>query len=169
LKAFHAWLNRPEEMRCALPPLPDVAYAPTQAGNQPTAEMVPDGLRDGCSKGEQRLFAVLQRLPDRFVVYHESATDYSHASFLVIGPDFGLFVIKCVGWRAPKLAAACAQAEGNPVAEAQACIDSIATACASQPGFDILVAGDGNGARRFIFPCGYLIAFSNISSCKEIT
>ena len=99
LTAFHAWLNRPEEMRCAQPPLPDVVYPPTQASDQPTAEMVPDGLRDCCSKGEQRLFAVLQRLPDRYVVYHESATDSSHASFLVIGPDFGLLVIKCVGSR----------------------------------------------------------------------
>jgi hypothetical protein len=166
LTAFHAWLNRPEEMRSALLPLPDVVYAPTQAGNQPTAEMVPDGLRDGCSKGEQRLFAVLQRLPNGYVVYHESGTDSANASFLVIGPDFGLLVIKCVGWRASKLAAECAQAEGNPVTEAQARIDGIATACASEPGFDVLVAGNGNGAPRFIFPCGYLTVFSNITQSE---
>ena len=35
------------------------------------AQMIPDRLPSGSSRGEQRLFAVLERLPDDVLVYYE--------------------------------------------------------------------------------------------------
>jgi len=121
--------------------------------------MVPDSLRDGCSEGERRLFAILQRLPREYVVYHEPKTGSSYASFVVIGPRFGLLVVKCCGFRSNQLAGA----SSSPVNEAREYLKTIAERCASQSGFDVLVARSAPGERDFIFPSGYLALLSNIS------
>ena len=150
LKALHAWLNRPEEMRCASPPLPPVATRDVaiMSGSHSEAEMLPDSLRDGCSEGERRLFAILQRLPREYIVYHEPKTGSSYASFVVIGPRFGLLVVKCCGFRSNQLAGAAAEA--SPVSEARGYLKTIAERCASQSGFDVLVAGS-SWRERFYF------------------
>jgi hypothetical protein len=138
--------------------------------------MVPDSLPAGRSQGERRLFDVLQRLPDDCVVYYEPETDTTHTAFVVICPNLGLLVIKCAGWRAEQLAAVCGKhveltgrpslREINPIADAQEYLDAIAARCQSQPGFDVLLAGGGTGAQKFMFPTGYAAFLPNMNESE---
>ena len=50
------------------------------------AQMIPDAVPDGRSKGEQRLFARLQSLPDDCLVYDEPPVGDRYPGFVVIIP-----------------------------------------------------------------------------------
>jgi hypothetical protein len=52
------------------------------------ALMIPDRLPSGSSKGEQRLFAILQKLPDDYIVYYEPVISDRYPDFLVIAPTW---------------------------------------------------------------------------------
>jgi hypothetical protein len=62
------------------------------------AQMIPDRLPSGSSKGEQRLFAILQRLPDVWIIYYEPVISDRYPDFVVIAPDLGIAVIEVKGW-----------------------------------------------------------------------
>ena len=62
------------------------------------AEMIPDRLPDNTSAGEKKLFAILQRLPDDYIVYYEPVVENRYPDFIVICPDMGLMVIEVKGW-----------------------------------------------------------------------
>jgi hypothetical protein len=56
--------------------------------------MIPDRLPSGSSKGEQRLFAILQRLSDDCLVYYEPVISNRYPDFVVLDPDLGIVVIE---------------------------------------------------------------------------
>jgi hypothetical protein len=58
------------------------------------AEMVPDRLPSRASSGEKKLFSVLQKLPDDYIVYYEPIVEDRYPDFVVICPNFGLLVIE---------------------------------------------------------------------------
>ena len=58
------------------------------------AEMVPDRLPLKASVGEKKLFSVLQKLPDDYIVYYEPIVEDRYPDFVVICPDLGLLVIR---------------------------------------------------------------------------
>ena len=62
------------------------------------AQMIPDRLPSGSSKGEQRLFAILQKLPDDYIVYYEPVVSDRYPDFVMIAPDLGVAVIEVKGW-----------------------------------------------------------------------
>src|SRR5262245_56992912 len=62
------------------------------------AQMIPDRLPSGSSRGEQRLFAILQKLPDCYIVYYEPVISERYPDFVVLAPDLGVIVIEVKGW-----------------------------------------------------------------------
>ena len=62
------------------------------------AEMVPDRLPSRASKGEERVFEILKRLPDDFIVYYEPIIESRYPDFIVIAPTLGILVIEVKGW-----------------------------------------------------------------------
>jgi hypothetical protein len=62
------------------------------------AQMIPDRLPSGSSKGEQRLFAILLRLPDDWIVYYEPVISNRYPDFVVISPNLGIIIIEVKGW-----------------------------------------------------------------------
>ena len=62
------------------------------------AEMIPDRLPHRASAGEQRVFALLQQLPDNVVVYYEPVVSDRYPDFVVIIPSVGLLVVEVKGW-----------------------------------------------------------------------
>ena len=50
------------------------------------AEMVPDRLPSRASKGEERVFEILKRLPDDFIVYYEPIIESRYPDFIIIAP-----------------------------------------------------------------------------------
>lgn len=55
----------------------------------PMAEMIPERLPGGHSKGEERVFSILQRLPDDHIVYFEPVIKQRYPDFVVIFPENG--------------------------------------------------------------------------------
>ena len=62
------------------------------------AAMIPERLPYRASAGEQRLFSLLQRLPDDCVVYYEPLVGSRRPDFVVLCPELGLLVIEVKGW-----------------------------------------------------------------------
>ena len=62
------------------------------------AQMIPDRLPSGSSQGEKRLFAILQKLPDDYIVYYEPIISERYPDFVVLAPDLGVIIIEVKGW-----------------------------------------------------------------------
>ena len=67
------------------------------------AQTIPTTLPSKASQGEQRLFAVLKRLPDDVLVYYEPIIDNRHPDFVVILPTLGVLLIEVKGWYLPEI------------------------------------------------------------------
>ena len=50
------------------------------------------------SRGEERTFALLKKLPDDYLIYYEPNIDKRHPDFMVIAPDPGVIIIEVKGW-----------------------------------------------------------------------
>jgi hypothetical protein len=50
------------------------------------------------SRGEERTFALLKKLPDDYLIYYEPNIDNRHPDFIVIAPDPGVIIIEVKGW-----------------------------------------------------------------------
>ena len=64
------------------------------------AHMIPSSLTSSASAGEKRVFAILQRLPDDYIVYYEPTVSDRHPDFIVLSPKLGIMVIEVKGWYA---------------------------------------------------------------------
>ena len=62
------------------------------------AECIPDRLSSKASRGEERTFAFLKKLPDDYLIYYEPNIDNRHPDFIVIAPDLGVIIIEVKGW-----------------------------------------------------------------------
>lgn len=67
------------------------------------AEFIPDRLPARASKGEERTFGMLKKLPDDYLVYYEPNIENRHPDFIVIAPDLGVMVIEVKGWYYPNI------------------------------------------------------------------
>ena len=50
------------------------------------------------SRGEERTFALLKKLPDDYLIWYEPDIDNRHPDFIVIAPDPGVIIIEVKGW-----------------------------------------------------------------------
>lgn len=139
------------------------------------AEMVPDRIPNNASAGEKRLFSILQRLPDDYIVYYEPVIENRYPDFIVICPDMGLMVIEVKGWYPKQLISGdsnnivVAEQAGpvslkHPVRQARDYMYLLMDKCKKSGTGHLLMNKDGEFANRFIFPFGHFAILSNITA-----
>jgi hypothetical protein len=140
------------------------------------AEMIPEKIPSKASKGEQRLFSVLSKLPDDCIVYYEALVNRRNPDFIVIIPQYGVLIIEVKGWYSAEII----RANGNEVTVRTN--DGSETPCkhpniqARDYKFGLMdycrthrrVAGElfEDVTNRFCFPFCHMTVLSNISNQK---
>lgn len=141
------------------------------------AEMIPDRLPHGCSVGEQRVFACLQKLDDDCIVYYEPVVRKRYPDFIVIIPDVGVLVIEVKGWQPNTILRADAQevviraqgqevVEHHPVRQARDYMNRLRDECRDHHFAAALLHSGGPRSGRFIFPFGHVAVLSNITATQ---
>lgn len=145
-------------------------------GAVPMAEMIPDRLPSRSSQGEQRLFAVLQRLPDDWIVYYEPVIGERYPDFVIIAPDMGILVIEVKGWNPNEILGGDRQTirirhrgiernEVHPVRQARNYQNNLQDECRKHSETSsLLLHTNGKHKGRFLFPFGHFAVLSNITS-----
>lgn len=139
------------------------------------AEMIPDRLPNNASAGEKRLFSILQRLPDDYIVYYEPVIANRYPDFIVICPDMGLMVIEVKGWYPRNIISGdtnnvvVTEQTGpasykHPVRQARDYMHLLMDKSRKGATSSLLMNKDGEFANRFIFPFGHFAILSNITS-----
>ncbi len=140
------------------------------------AQMIPDRLPSGSSKGEQRLFAILQRLPDDWIVYYEPVISDRYPDFVIIAPELGIIVIEVKGWYPNDILGGDLQTirvrdrgveknEIHPVRQARGYQNNLQDECRkSREARSLLLNTGGNYEGKFIFPFCHFAILSNITS-----
>ncbi|WP_088345529.1 MULTISPECIES: nuclease-related domain-containing DEAD/DEAH box helicase [Rhodomicrobium] len=62
------------------------------------AQMIPERLPARASRGEERLFEILKKLPDDCIVYYEPIVADRYPDFVVIIPSLGVLIVEVKGW-----------------------------------------------------------------------
>ena len=138
------------------------------------AEFIPDRLPARASKGEERTFSILKKLPDDYLVYYEPNIDNRRPDFIVIAPDQGVIVIEVKGWYLDDIQKVSdsevvtlydgrPKAEIHPLTQARNYQWRLVKACEKNPSFSHLLHKDGPHKNRFVFPFGHFVVLSNIS------
>jgi hypothetical protein len=141
------------------------------------AEMVPDRLPSRAPFGEKKLFSVLQKLPDDYIVYYEPIVEDRYPDFVVICPNFGLLVIEVKGWYPKDILSAdnntvrIKESQGevrrnHPVRQARDYMLSLMDSCLNSPYSKQLLQKNGEYQNRFIFPFGHFAILSNITDTQ---
>jgi AAA domain/Nuclease-related domain len=141
------------------------------------AEMVPDRLPMKASKGEQKLFSVLQKLPDDYIVYYEPIVEDRYPDFVIICPDLGLLVIEVKGWYPKEILSADKNSvrinelrgevrRNHPVRQARDYMLSLMDSCINSAYGKRLLQKNGEYQNRFIFPFGHFAILSNITDTQ---
>ncbi|AKH36937.1 MULTISPECIES: nuclease-related domain-containing DEAD/DEAH box helicase [Nitrosomonas] len=139
------------------------------------AEMIPDQLPHRASKGEERLFKLLKRLPDNYIVYYEPIVENRYPDFVIICPDMGLMIIEVKGWYAKEIIATDHNSVlikgqhgevryNHPVRQARDYMLSLMDQCRENPSCRRLLVKEGEQQNKFIFPFGHFAILSNITS-----
>lgn len=138
------------------------------------AEFIPDRLPARASRGEERTFSILKKLPDDYLVYYEPNIDNRRPDFIVIAPDLGVIVIEVKGWYLEDIEKVSdsevvtlydgrRRVEVHPLTQARNYQWRLVNACEKNPKFSHLLHKDGPHKNKFIFPFGHFVILSNIS------
>jgi hypothetical protein len=143
-------------------------------GGLPVAQMIPDRLPAGASMGERRLFAVLQTLPDDYLVYYEPVIADRYPDFVILAPDLGVLVIEVKGWRPGEVLGGDTHEvvvrtrgvearERHPVRHARDYQYALQDECHRiEPARRLLMHPDGPRQGKFTFPFGHFAVLSNL-------
>lgn len=138
------------------------------------AEFIPDRLPSKASRGEERTFAILKKLPDDYLVYYEPNIDNRHPDFIVIAPDLGIIIIEVKGWYLDDIVKGDhsiitinsdnrERQEIHPLEQARNYMWRLARACEKSPLRSLLLHKEGPHKNKFIFPFCHFVVLSNIS------
>ena len=138
------------------------------------AECIPDRLSAKASRGEERTFALLKKLPDDYLIYYEPNIDNRHPDFIVIAPDLGVIIIEVKGWYLDDIVKGNhseitvntdgrERQEVHPLEQARNYMWRLARACEKSPNRSQLFAQDGPHKNKFFFPFCHFAVLSNIS------
>jgi hypothetical protein len=143
------------------------------------AQMIPDRLPSRASRGEQHLFAILQSLPESYIVYYEPVVSNRYPDFVVIAPDMGLLLIEVKGWYSNDLLGGDAQEihlrergtekrERHPLRQAREYQHMFMDEChrAGPAVQALLFHAQGTHQGHFVFPFGHLAILSNITAAQ---
>ena len=138
------------------------------------AEFIPDRLPSRASRGEERTFALLKKLPDDYLVYYEPNIDNKYPDFIVIAPDLGVIVIEVKGWFLDDILKATdsevtinfenhTKKEIHPLAQARAYQWRLARLCEKNLKRSLILHPNGKYQGKFTFPFCHFVVLSNIS------
>ncbi len=138
------------------------------------AECIPDRLSAKASRGEERTFALLKKLPDDYLIYYEPNIDNRHPDFIVIAPDLGVIIIEVKGWYLDDIVRGNhseitvnindrERQEIHPLEQARNYMWRLAGACENSPNRSQLFHQDGPRKNKFFFPFCHFVVLSNIS------
>ncbi|MCX6701544.1 MAG: NERD domain-containing protein [Methanomicrobiales archaeon] len=138
------------------------------------AEFIPDRLPSSASRGEERTFAFLKKLPDDYLVYYEPNIDNRHPDFIVIAPDLGVIIIEVKGWYLDDIVKGNhseitintqnrERQESHPLEQARNYMWRLAGACEKSPNRSKLFHQEGHHKNKFFFPFCHFVVLSNIS------
>lgn len=138
------------------------------------ADCIPDRLPSRASRGEERTFGFLKKLPDDYLIYYEPNIDNRHPDFIVIAPDLGVIVVEVKGWYLDDILRGNhseitiidndrEKYEIHPLEQARSYMWRLASACEKNPNCNLLMHNDGPYKNKFIFPFCHFAVLSNIS------
>ena len=144
------------------------------------AEFIPDKLPGKASRGEERTFQILKKLPENYLVYYEPNIENRRPDFVVIAPDLGVIVIEVKGWRIEDILQGSdteitvqdyegrSRNETHPLEQARNYQWKLVRACGRNPRFSELLHQDGRHINKFIFPFAHFVVLSNITEQQLI-
>jgi hypothetical protein len=138
------------------------------------AQMIPERLPSRASRGEERLFDVLKRLPDNCIVYYEPIVTDRYPDFVVIIPALGVLVIEVKGWYLGWIDDAdeervSVREDGGPVRkdhptqQARQYMYRLMDEARRCDFAKVLLHPSGERAGNFLFPFGYFALLTNIT------
>jgi hypothetical protein len=138
------------------------------------AECIPDRLSSKASRGEERTFALLKKLPNDYLIYYEPNIDNWHPDFIVIAPDLGVIVIEVKGWYIDDIVKGNhseitvntndrERQEIHPLEQARNYMWRLAGACEKSPNRSLLLHKEGPKKNKFFFPFCHFVVLSNIT------
>jgi len=138
------------------------------------ADCIPDRLPSRASRGEERTFALLKKLPDDYLIYYEPYIDNRHPDFIVIAPDLGVIIIEVKGWHLDDIVQGNPseitinenyreRQEIHPLEQARNYMWRLARACEKSPNCSLLFHQDGPKKNKFFFPFCHFVILSNIT------
>ena len=138
------------------------------------ADCIPDRLPSRASRGEERTFALLKKLPDDYLIYYEPYIDNRHPDFIVIAPDLGVIIIEVKGWHLDDIVQGNPseitinenyreRQEIHPLEQARNYMWRLARACEKSPSCSLLFHQDGPKKNKFFFPFCHFVILSNIT------
>lgn len=138
------------------------------------AECIPDRLSAKASRGEERTFAILKKLPDDYLIYYEPNINNRHPDFIVIAPDLGVIIIEVKGWHFDDIIGGNhseitvdidgrKRQEIHPLEQARNYMWRLARACENSPIRSLLFHQDGPRKNKFFFPFCHFVVLSNVT------
>lgn len=138
------------------------------------AECIPDRLSAKASRGEERTFALLKKLPEDYLIYYEPNINNRHPDFVVIAPDLGVIIIEVKGWYLDDIVSGNhseitvniddrPRQEIHPLEQARNYMWRLFRACENSPNRSQLLRQDGRYKNKFFFPFCHFVVLSNIS------
>lgn len=139
------------------------------------AIMIPDRCPTRASKGEKRLFAILQNLPDTDWVYYEPIIENRYPDFVVLAPTLGMVIIEVKGWRPGELLGGDMEhvsvkethgvvRHAHPIRQARSYMFGIIDRLKDIHGGARLLARSGDHQNRLVFPMAHFAVLSNITA-----
>lgn len=141
------------------------------------AVMIPETLKKNASKGEEKTFDLLAKLPDDCIVYYEPRVRNRCPDFIVIHPRLGVIVLEVKGWFPASVLCADPNKvriewngqerdEPHPLRQAREYMNRTLNAFRSSQGSffaDPILHLDGAYMGYPIFPVGHAVVLSNIT------
>jgi hypothetical protein len=138
------------------------------------AEIIPNRISSGASRGERRTFELLKKLPEDYLVYYEPNIKNRRPDFIVIAPDLGVIVIEVKGWSYDQILEVNDKDvliikdnrethDIHPLEQARKYQWRLVDACINNPKRSLLFHHDGIHKNKFVFPFCHFVILSNIS------
>ena len=138
------------------------------------AFIIPDKLPKRATRGEERTFKLLKKLPDEYTIYYEPIIHDRHPDFIIIAPDLGIMVIEVKGWFLNNILQASNKQvlvsysghqkyEVHPLEQARNYMFELMQACEQNPHYSRLLHKNGNLKNKWLFPFTHFVVLPNIT------
>ena len=141
------------------------------------ANMIPSSLPQNATVGEKKVFALLEKLPEDYLVYYEPRINRRMPDFVVIAPDLGIMIIEVKGWYLGNLLEMNPQeithkqyghpkTDKHPLTQARNYMWRLEGECQQSLDIGQLLQKGGKYSNKFIFPFGHIAVLTQIALDK---